>query len=141
MKIFFGSDHAGFDLKIEVMSILKQKEDFELIDCGCFSGVDPVDYPDIAYKTCEEVLRFKGRAVLFCGTGVGMAMAANRVRGIRAVCATDYYSVKCSRLHNDANVLCLGGRVVGPHLAMELVDVFLKTDFEGGRHVRRLDKF
>lgn len=140
MKIFLGSDHAGFDLKTRVMSILKHK-DFELIDCGCFNGVDSVDYPDIAHKTCEEVLRFNGRAILFCGTGVGMAMVANRVCGIRAVCATDYYSVRCSRLHNDANVLCLGGRVVGLDLALELVDVFLRTDFEGGRHARRLGKF
>lgn len=139
MKLFLGSDHAGFDLKVEVLKNLKLNG-YDVVDCGCFSGKEAVDYPDVAVKLCKEVVLKKARGLLFCGTGVGMAMAANKVDGIRAVCGVDSFSVKFSRLHNDANVLCLGGRVLGLGLALLLVDLFLKTDFEGGRHNSRLEK-
>lgn len=139
MKLFLGSDHAGFLLKSELFKVL-QKENLELIDCGCFSNEQSVDYPDIAFETCKQAVLNKARAVLFCGTGVGMAMAANKVDGIRAVCGVDCFSVKFSRQHNDANVLCLGGRVVGTGLAAMLVKLFLATEFEGERHLARIKK-
>ena len=99
------------------------------------------DYADVALPACDAVVSGEcEKALLFCGTGIGISMAANKVKGIRAACCSDYFSAKYTRAHNNANALCMGGRVVGPGLAVELVDVFLHTEFEGGRHQRRIDK-
>ena len=109
-------------------------------DFGTYSE-ESVDYPDMAVPPCEAVVKGEcEKALLFCGTGVGISIAANKVKGIRACCCSDTFSAKYTRMHNDANVLCMGGRVVGAGLACELVDVFLNTEFEGGRHARRIAK-
>lgn len=138
--IALGSDHGGFSLKQEIKAYLDEQH-ISYRDFGTDSA-DSCDYPDFAKAACEAVLDGScEKALLFCGTGIGISMAANKLKGIRAACCSDYYSAKYTRLHNDANVLCMGGRVVGPGLACELVDVFLHTDFEGGeRHERRLKK-
>ncbi len=136
--IAIGCDHGGYELKCAVMNHLLNKK-IEFVDLGC-SG-EKCDYPDIAEKVCEKVASGEcDLAILVCGTGIGMAMAANKIKGIRAAVCSDYFSAKYTRLHNDANVLCLGGRVLGAGLALELVDVFLETEFEGGRHVNRINK-
>ena len=136
--IAIGSDHAGYALKCEMIKHLEEKG-VEFIDCGC--NGESVDYPDIAEKTCEKVTSGEAdKAILICGTGVGISISANKIKGIRAALCGDWYSAKYTRLHNDANVLCMGGRVIGPGAAIELIDVFLHTEFEGGRHQRRIDK-
>lgn len=136
--IAIGCDHAGYAMKCEVIKHL-QENGIEFEDCGC--NGDKVDYPDIAEKTCAKVAAGECRfGILICGTGVGMSMAANKVHGIRAALCGDWYSAKYTRLHNDANVLCMGGRVIGAGLACEIVDIFLGTEFEGGRHTARVDK-
>lgn len=137
--IAIGCDHGGLELKKEICEHLKERG-IEYKDFGTDS-TDSIDYPDIAIPVCKEVV--KGDAdlgILVCGTGIGMSMVANKVKGIRAACCSDTFSAKFTRLHNNANVLCMGGRVVGPGLAIELVDQFLDNDFEGGRHQRRVDK-
>ena len=136
--IAIGSDHAGYALKCEMIKHLEEKG-VEFIDCGC--NGESVDYPDIAEKTCEKVTSGEAdKAILICGTGVGISISANKIKGIRAALCGDWYSAKYTRLHNDANVLCMGGRVIGAGLAAEIVDVFLDTEFEGGRHQRRIDQ-
>ncbi len=137
--IALASDHGGFALKEEIKKHLDEKgiayEDF-----GCDSPAS-CDYPDMAKPACEAVVSGRcEKALLFCGTGIGISMAANKIKGIRACACSDAFSAKYTRLHNDANALCLGGRVVGPGLAIELVDLFLETPFEGGRHQLRVDK-
>ena len=102
---------------------------------------EPCDYPDMAEALCAKITSGEAeRGILLCGTGIGMSMAANKIPGIRAAVCSDCFSVRYTRLHNDANVLCMGERVIGQGLAVELVDIFLHTDFEGGRHQRRVDK-
>ncbi len=138
-KIALGADHGGFALKEAVKKHLDELgiayEDF-----GTYSE-ESVDYPDMAVPPCEAVVNGEcDKALLFCGTGVGISIAANKVKGIRACCCSDTFSAKYTRLHNDANVLCMGGRVVGAGLACELVDIFLNTEFEGGRHAKRIAK-
>ena len=136
--IAIGSDHAGYALKCEMIKHLEEKG-VEFIDCGC--NGESVDYPDIAEKTCEKVTSGEAdKAILICGTGVGISISANKIKGIRAALCGDWYSAKYTRLHNDANVLCMGGRVIGPGTAEEIVRVFLSTEFEGGRHAARVDK-
>lgn len=136
--IAIGCDHGGYELKLAVESYLNDRK-LEFVDCGC-SG-EKVDYPDIAVKVCEKITSGEcDRGILICGTGIGMSMCANKVKGIRAAVCGDTYSAKFTRLHNDANVLCLGGRVLGAGLALEIVREFLDNEFEGGRHVARLDK-
>lgn len=136
--IAIGSDRAGYDLKREIIKHLEEKG-LEYIDCGC--NGETVDYPDIAETVCLKVTGGEcGRAILICGTGVGISMSANKIKGIRAALCGDWYSAKYTRLHNDANVLCMGGRVMGAGLACEITDVFLETEFEGGRHARRVEK-
>lgn len=131
-------DHGGFQLKEEIKKHLDSK-DVKYVDLGTDSEKS-VNYPEFAAKLCREIQAGHCyRGILVCGTGIGMSIAANKFDGIRAACASDSFSVKYTRLHNDANVLCLGGRVVGPGLALELVDIFLGTEFEGGRHISRLD--
>lgn len=137
--IALGSDHGGFELKREIANYLTERGiPFE--DFGTHSP-DSCDYPDMAVAPCEAVVSGRcDKAILICGTGIGISMAANKICGIRAAVCSDYFSAKYTRLHNDANVLCLGGRVVGPGLACELVEVFLSTPFEGGRHAGRIEK-
>ncbi|MBR0510327.1 MAG: ribose 5-phosphate isomerase B [Clostridia bacterium] len=137
--IALSSDHAGFPLKESIKQFLDEKG-ILYVDCGAYSPAS-VDYPYQAKKACDLVVSgVCEKAVLCCGTGIGISMAANKVRGIRAACCSDYFSAKYTRLHNDANVLCLGARVIGPGAANELVDVFLSTAFEGGRHQKRVDQ-
>ena len=137
--IALGSDHGGFELKREIANYLTERGiPFE--DFGTHSP-DSCDYPDMAVEPCEAVANGRcDQAILICGTGIGISMASNKIHGIRAAVCSDYFSAKYTRLHNDANVLCLGGRVVGPGLACELVEVFLNTPFEGGRHSGRIEK-
>lgn len=135
--IALGADSAGYNLKEIIKKHLDEKG-IEYKDFGTFNE-ESCDYPLMAKEPCESVLSGESRlAILVCGTGIGISMAANKHKGIRAAVCGDYFSTKYTRLHNDANVLCLGGRVIGSGLALELVDVFLETDFEGGRHARRV---
>lgn len=137
--IAIAADHGGYELKESVKQHLTELG-LEYIDYGTHN-TDSVDYPDMAVPACHAVTSGKCRcALLFCGTGVGISIAANKVPGIRACCCSDAFSAKYTRLHNDANALCLGGRVMGDGLACSLVDIFLSTEFEGGRHQRRIDK-
>lgn len=137
--IALASDHGGYALKETVKQHLTQRN-IPFKDYGCFSEAS-VDYPDMAKLACDAVVAGEcEKALLFCGTGIGISMAANKIKGIRAACCSDCFSAKYTRLHNDANALCLGGRVVGPGLAIELVDLFLDTPFEGGRHQGRIAK-
>ena len=137
--LILASDHAGFPLKEEIKAYLDEKG-VENVDCGTDSTAS-VDYAKFAQTACLKVVNGEGdKAVLCCGTGIGISMAANKVKGIRAACCSDYFSAKFTRLHNDANVLCMGARVIGAGLACELVDVFINTEFEGGRHQRRVDQ-
>ena len=137
--IALAADHGGFELKEAVKAHLEACG-VPFIDFGTHS-TESVDYPDMALPACEAVVRGEcERALLFCGTGIGISMAANKVRGIRACACSDSFSCEYTRRHNDANALCLGGRVVGAGLACQLVDLFLATPFEGGRHQKRIDK-
>lgn len=131
-------DHGGYELKKEIIAHL-DKKGIAYLDLGCDS-LESVNYPDYARKLCSAIKSGDCyRGILVCGTGIGMSIAANKHKGIRAACASDTFSVKYTRLHNDSNVLCLGGRVVGTGLALELVDIFIETEFEGGRHQTRVD--
>ena len=139
MIIALGSDHGGFQLKEEIKGHLTAIG-MEFRDFWTLDGAS-CDYPDIAEVVAKAVASGEyDRGLLFCGTGIGISIAANKVKGIRAACCSDCFSAKYTRLHNDANILCLGGRVVGPGLATEMVDLFLETKFEGGRHEGRIDK-
>ena len=138
MKIGIGNDHAGTELKLAIINHLEELG-IEYIDYGVGVG-EAIDYPVAAERVCREVVSGTvDRAILICGTGIGISIAANKVKGIRACACSDSFSAKYTRLHNDANALCLGARVIGAGLACELVDLFLTTEFEGGRHQRRVD--
>lgn len=137
--IAIGSDHGGYELKNHIIKHLKEIG-AEYKDCGCYSE-ESVDYPDIAKSVCDEIN--KGQAengILICGTGIGISIAANKIEGIRAALCADVYSAKMCRQHNNANVLCLGGRVTGRELAFMIADTFLREEFEGGRHEARIEK-
>jgi ribose 5-phosphate isomerase B len=137
--IALGADHAGWQLKEEIKAWLLDRN-AELLDVGTHSP-DPVDYPDYAEQVAEAVAAGKvARGVLVCGTGIGMAMAANKVPGVRAAFCPDLFTARMSREHNDANVLALGGRLTGRELALEIVEMWLRADFQGGRHARRVGK-
>jgi ribose 5-phosphate isomerase B len=139
MKISIGSDHAGFALK-EHLRAHVEAAGHEVADVGAFSS-ESVDYPDLAAKVALAVARGEAECgMIICGTGLGVAMTANRVRGVRAAPCTSQFAAEMTRRHNDANVLCLGGRLVTKEVAERIVDVFLSTPFEGGRHVRRVAK-
>lgn len=139
MKIVIASDHGGYSLKKEIIKLLCANN-CSVIDLGCNSS-DSTDYPDYAKQVALQVSQNKAeRGILFCGTGVGMAITANKFNGVRAAAITDLYSAKMSREHNDLNVLCLGGRVMEVPLAWEITRIFLETPFAGGRHERRVDK-
>ena len=139
MQIGLACDHAGFELKEELKAFLKSLG-VKVIDMGPFNE-DSVDYPDFGVLVAEKVSRGEfEKGVLICGTGIGMAMVANKFPRVRAAVANDLYSSRCSREHNDANVLIIGGRIVGRELAKEIVKVWLETPFAGGRHKRRIEK-
>lgn len=138
MKIAIGSDHGGFDLKTTLMVFLKEAG-VEVIDCGTYTK-DSCHYPEIAKEVALKIKKKQAEfGILCCGTGIGMSLAANKISGIRAAVVSDAFSAKYTRLHNDANIICLGERVTGPGLACLLTDIFLSTDFEGGRHKVRVD--
>ena len=135
--IALGCDHGGYRLKLEIEKYFKDRE-ISYKDFGCDSE-ESVDYPVYAQKVCAAITAGECTlGILVCGTGIGMSRAANKQKGIRAACCSETYSAKLTRMHNDANVLCIGGRVVGSGTAVDMVEVFLHTDFEGGRHTRRI---
>jgi len=134
--IVFGSDHAGLELKNTLMKHLAGR--FTTIDVGTHT-LESCDYPEIAGKLAEEVLSHGALGILICGSGIGVSITANRFSGIRAALCTNEYMARMSRLHNDANVLCMGERIIGVDLAKAITDAFLGTEFEGGRHQRRVD--
>ena len=136
-KIIIGSDHGGFNLKT---SIVKHLEDngIEVVDLGCYS-TESCDYPVVAQAVAKEVLSTGERGILVCGTGIGVSIAANRFDGIRASHCTDTFTARMTRLHNDSNILCLGERITGVGLALDIVDIWINTPFEGGRHQKRID--
>ena len=139
MKIAIGADHAGVQLKQRLRTLL-EGAGHEVTDCGT-QGEESVDYPDYAQAVAHRVGAGRAeRGVLVCGTGIGMCIAANKVPGVRAAKCNDPYEARMSRAHNDANILCLGARVIDPSVADEVVKVFLETPFEAGRHARRVDK-
>lgn len=139
MKIIIGSDHGGFELK-EIIREYILKKGIEVQDVGVFSA-DPVDYPDYAKKVGDEVKVDQGNfGILICGTGIGMSIAANKIKGIRCALCNDVYTAKMARGHNDANVLAIGGRVAGKGIALMIIDTFLNSNFEGGRHNIRISK-
>ena len=138
-KIAIASDHGGFDLKESIITCLLKKG-WEVDNLGAPS-TDSVDYPDYGIKLAKAIIDKKFvRGILICGTGVGMSIVVNRFPGIRGTLCSDVYTAKMCREHNDSNVLIMGGRVIGVSLAMEILDIWLNTEFEGGRHQRRLDK-
>ena len=138
--IIIGSDHAAYQMKETIKSYL-ESEGFTVEDAGAM-GTDSVDYPDFGIKVAGTISSGKHkRGILMCGTGLGMSMVANRFPGVRAALCGDIFSAVMSRQHNDANILVLGGRVIGDVLAKEIVKAWLKTEFEEGRHKNRLDKF
>lgn len=137
--IALAADHGGYELKNRIRAHLEEAGHV-CRDFGTDSAAS-VDYPDYAHPLCEAVAAGECElGILVCGTGIGMSMAANKHRGIRAACCSDTYSARLTREHNDANVLCLGGRVVGEGLALDMVDLFVTTPFAGGRHQARVDK-
>jgi ribose 5-phosphate isomerase B len=139
MRIGIACDHGGFELKEEVKIFLKSMG-VDPIDFGSFDETS-VDYPDFGIQVAEKVSKAElERGILICGTGIGMSIVANRFLGVRAALANELYSARCSREHNDSNVLVLGGRIIGAGLAREIVRVWLETPFAGGRHQRRLEK-
>ena len=138
-KIVLSSDHGGYNLKETVKKFLINKN-FEVEDVGC-NSLDPVDYPDFAKLLSDNLKNNKNAGgILFCGTGIGISMAANRFKHIRAALCTSVEMASKSRKHNDANVLALGGRILAEDLALDIVEEFLKTDFEAGRHSLRVNK-
>ena len=139
MKIALGADHGGFELKEEIKKHLEEKG-FEIKDFGTYS-TDSCDYPDYALPVAEVVAKKEfDFGILICGTGIGIGIAANKVPGIRAALCSDTFSAHATRQHNDANILTMGARVVGPGLALDIVDTFLSAKFEGDRHIKRIAK-
>lgn len=137
--IAIGCDHGGYELKQEIMEYL-DKKGYDYRDFGCYS-TESVDYPEFARKVCESINSGESeKGILICGTGIGISIAANKVKGIRAALCTDCFMAEATRLHNDANVLALGGRVVGAGLAIKIVETFLTTEFSNDeRHIRRIN--
>ncbi|EPE62743.1 ribose 5-phosphate isomerase B [Exiguobacterium sp. S17] len=139
MKIAIGADHGGFNLKKDIIGLLEELG-HEYKDFGTHSA-ESIDYPDVAIPVAEAVAVGEfDRGILICGTGIGIGIAANKVKGIRAALVHDSFSAKATRQHNDSNIMTMGERVIGPGLALDLVATWLDTDFEGGRHSNRVDK-
>ncbi|CAM3458530.1 ribose 5-phosphate isomerase B [Marinicrinis lubricantis] len=141
MKVVIGADHGGFQLKEQLKDFIEKELGHTVADVGC-DCPDSVDYPDYANEACNQVISGEAdRGILVCGTGIGMSIAANKMPGIRCALAHDTFSARATREHNDTNVLALGERVVGPGLAMEIVKIWLETDFsQGERHHQRIQK-
>ncbi len=140
MNVVIGSDHGGYDLKAHLVSKL-ERQGRQVEDLGCHSS-ESVDYPDFAEQVCKRVIDDQNSiGILICGTGIGMSLAANRNYEIRAALCHDEFSAQMSREHNNANILCLGARVIGTGLAESIVDTWLNSSFSGGRHQIRIDKF
>lgn len=138
LRIAIGSDHGGYEYKEQIAGHLKEKG-YECVDVGTYS-TDSCDYPVIARAVTTKITTGEAdRGILICGTGIGMSIVANKVKGIRAALCGDTFSARASRAHNNSNVLCLGERVIGINLAMDIVDIWLESKFEGGRHQRRVD--
>lgn len=136
-KIIIGSDHGGFNLKNNIVEYLKNNG-YEVEDFGCYT-TESCDYPIIAKSVAQKVVETGVRGILVCGTGIGVSIVANRFDGIRASHCTDTFTARMTRMHNDSNILCLGERITGVGLALDIVDIWLKTEFEGGRHQKRID--
>lgn len=139
MKVAIGSDHGGLKIKEEIKVLMEELGvEFEDVGCTC---QESVDYPDYALPVANKVAKGEvDRGILICGTGIGMSIAANKVKGIRCALVHDLFSAKATREHNDSNVLAMGERVIGPGLAREIAKVWLETQFEGGRHLKRVEK-
>ncbi len=139
MKVIIASDHGGINIRKEIMNLMDELEiQYEDIGCDCETSVD---YPDYALPVAERVAKGEfDRGILICGTGIGMSIAANKVKGIRAALVHDMFSAQATRAHNNSNVLTMGERVIGPGLAREIARVWLTTEFEGGRHETRIGK-
>lgn len=140
MNIYIGSDHAGYEFKINLTSYIIEKfSDYNVFDCGPYTD-DTVNYPNYAEKVCRNVLGNENSlGILICGTGIGMSIAANKIKGIRAALCNDSYTSKLSRKHNNSNVLVLGSRVIGFGIAKDIVEKFLESKFDGERHIDRLN--
>jgi ribose 5-phosphate isomerase B len=139
IDLMIGADHAGVELKESILKVLSEK-DLRWEDVGTF-GSESVDYPDFAVKVARAVSEGRAKSgILICGTGLGMSITANRVPGVRAALCNDLFTARMARAHNNANILAMGSRVVGPGLAQAIVQTFLSTPFEGGRHLRRIKK-
>lgn len=139
MKVAIGSDHGGFTLKQEIKKLLEELN-IEYDDVGCHDE-SSVDYPDFAIPVAEKVANGEAdRGIVICGTGIGVSISANKVKGIRCALVHDVFSAKATREHNDSNVLAMGERVIGPGLAREIAKTWLESEYEGGRHERRVNK-
>ena len=137
--IGIGNDHGGYELKMHIKKLLESKG-IEVKDFGVHT-TESVDYPDIAIPVCESVVSGECEcAILVCGTGIGMSIAANKIKGIRAAHVTDSFSARMTKMHNNANVICLGGRITGPEIASDIIEAYLNAKFEGGRHAKRVEK-
>jgi ribose 5-phosphate isomerase B len=140
MNIIIGSDHGGFELKEVCRTFMETLPDCDVTDAGTFSE-DSMDYPQVAHKVARAVSEGEfTRGILICGTGIGMSVTANRYPGVRACLCHNLFTARLSREHNDANILVMGGRVIGKGIAIEMVTLFLQTPFEGGRHELRLNQ-
>ena len=140
MKIALGADHGGYELKEKIKQYLVKREGIELIDFGT-NSVESVDYPKYGHAVAKSIVEKKvDFGILVCGTGIGISIAANKIKGIRAANCTNTTMARLSRQHNDANILALGARIVGDVIALDIVDEFLSASFEGGRHQKRVDQ-
>lgn len=140
IKVAIGSDHGGFHYKENIIEYLKSNN-IDYVDVGTYSD-ESCDYPVFAHKVTDMITSGDAnRGILVCGTGIGMSISANKVKGIRAALCSDTFSAKATRAHNNSNVLCLGERVIGIQLALDIVDIWLHSEFEGGRHQRRIDMY
>ncbi len=140
MKIVMGSDHYGYSLKEDLKAYLEELG-HEPVDLGCHGAAEPVDYPDVAVEVAEKIARGEyARGILICGTGIGMAIVANKIPGVRAACCHDPYSAERARKSNDAQILTMGAQVVGPALGRQLLDHWLASEFAGGRSTSKVEK-
>lgn len=137
--IYIGSDHGGYDFKQEVIKYIKDELKKDIEDLGCFSN-ESVDYPDYAKLVGNKVVKENATGILICGTGIGISIAANKIKGVRCALCSEQYSAEMTRRHNNANILALGARVIGIELAKSIIKTFLETNFEGGRHQNRINK-
>ena len=139
MDIIIGADHAGYDMKEACRLFLENDPGYKVMDAGVYSK-ESSDYPIIADEVAKAIAsKIFPRGILICGSGIGMSIAANRHKGVRAALCHDLFTARMSRQHNDANILVMGARVIGLGLALEMVDIFINTEFEGGRHLKRLE--